>query len=122
MMKIINQLTAISLTTLVLLVLSGCSAYKNKFACDPATGAHCQSVEDIHAMLQNGKIWELNSNKTRGENKKGRQSTKSKHSQFLQEEDRIASFDGILKVWIPEQHRMQEYREGQYWYISAQEL
>ena len=91
--------------------LQGCSAYKNKFACDPATGANCRSVEEIHAMLENGKIWELNTKQEK---------RRSKNRSSLQEVDRIASRDGILKVWIPENHRMQEYRDGQYWYLPTQ--
>lgn len=94
-------------------LLQGCSAYKNKFACDPATGANCRSVEEIHAMLENGKIWELNA---RQEKSKGKYKTYNS----LQEIDRIASRDGILKVWIPQNYRMQEYRESQYWYLPAQ--
>ncbi len=96
-------------------LLQGCSSYRNKFACDPATGANCRSVEEIHAMLENGKIWELNA---RQEKSKG----KSKSYNSLQEVDRIASRDGILKVWIPENYRMQEYRDGQYWYLPTQGL
>ena len=107
-----NQLIKILQLCILGILISGCSAYRNKFSCNPATGANCQSVEEIHAMLQNGKIWELNSNK---------QKCKGRKCASLPEEDRIASFDGIIKVWIPEEHRMKEYRDGRYWYLPAQE-
>jgi len=46
--------------------------------------------------------------------------SKYKTYNSLQEIDRIAIRDGILKVWIPENYRMQEYRDGQYWYLPTQ--
>lgn len=107
----ISNLKSIFIYLLLILTLQGCSAYKNKFACNPATGANCQSVEEIQSMLENGKIWELNGRK---------KICTGKHcSKTLEEIDRIASHDGILKVWIPENYRMQEYRDGQYWYLPA---
>ena len=106
-----NSVAKVIAITLTLLTQAGCAAYKNKFECGPAGGLNCRSVEDIYAMSQNGEIWRHN---------KAAAKCKGKKCNKPREEDRIATNDGIIKVWIPKNFRQEEYRDGQYWYIPSQ--
>ncbi len=44
----------------MLLGLSSCAVYENKFDCPPGKGAHCSSVEEIEQMVNNGGVWKVN--------------------------------------------------------------
>ena len=44
----------------MLLGLSSCAVYENKFDCPPGKGANCSSVEEIEQMVNNGGVWKVN--------------------------------------------------------------
>ena len=44
----------------LVLGLSSCAVYENKFDCPPGKGAHCSSVEEIEQMVNNGGVWKVN--------------------------------------------------------------
>ena len=44
----------------LVLGLSSCAVYENKFDCSPGKGAHCSSVEEIEQMVNNGGVWKVN--------------------------------------------------------------
>jgi hypothetical protein len=44
----------------MLLGLSSCAVYENKFDCPPGKGANCSSVEEIEHMVNNGGVWKVN--------------------------------------------------------------
>ena len=110
---IVNRLLKIFQICVLSLIISGCSVYSNKFSCNSALGANCKSAEEIHAMLQNGKIWELNNSTEK--------KCRGRKCIFLPEEDRIASSNNMIKIWIADTHKIQEHRDGNYWYLPSRE-
>jgi len=44
----------------LVLGLSSCAVYENKFDCPPGKGANCSSVEEIEQMVNNGGVWKVN--------------------------------------------------------------
>ena len=44
----------------LVLGLSACAVYENKFDCPPGKGANCSSVEEIEQMVNNGGVWKVN--------------------------------------------------------------
>jgi len=54
----------------LVLGLSSCAVYENKFDCPPGKGAHCSSVEEIEQMVNNGGVWKVNGKVKVGKPKK----------------------------------------------------
>jgi len=58
--RIIGLCSKLMVFIVMLLGLSSCAVYENKFDCPPGKGANCSSVEEIEQMVNNGGVWKVN--------------------------------------------------------------
>ena len=58
--RIIGLCSKLMVFIVMLLGLSSCAVYENKFDCSPGKGANCSSVEEIEQMVNNGRVWKVN--------------------------------------------------------------
>lgn len=68
--RIIGLCSKLMVFIVMLLGLSSCAVYENKFDCPPGKGAHCSSVEEIEQMVNNGGVWKVNGKVKVGKPKK----------------------------------------------------
>ena len=68
--RIIGLCSKLMVFIVMLLGLSSCAVYENKFDCPPGKGANCSSVEEIEQMVNNGRVWKVNGKVKVGKPKK----------------------------------------------------